>query len=66
MDFPPLLKDILIKSGAEDLKLKTVKSESPKSMYRIAKEDEQPTKQFESGYGTSKRPQLLKGINYDI
>lgn len=66
MDFPPLLKDILIKNGAKDLKLKTIKSDSSRSMYRLAKEDEQPTKQFENGYGTSKSPQLLNGINYDI
>lgn len=66
MDFPPLLKDILIKSGAKDLKLKTVQNESARSLYRTAKEDEQPTKQFENGYGISKSPHLLNGINYDI
>lgn len=66
LDFPPLLKDILIQNGVKDPKLKTVQNQSALSMYRVAEEGEEPTKKFESGFGTPKTPKLYKGINYDI
>lgn len=66
MEFPPLMKDILIKNGTKDPKLPVVKSPSERSFYRVAEEGEQPTKIFKTGFGTPKSPNLLKGVNYDI
>lgn len=65
-EFPPFLKDILIKNGVKDPKLKVRLTESPNSLYRLAKDGEQPTRHIETGFGTAKSPNLLKNVNYDI
>lgn len=66
MDFPPLLKAMLVKSGNKDAKLPANLQTSPMALYRVAREGEQPTRQFENGFGTPKSPNLYKGVNYDI
>lgn len=66
LEFPPLFKDILTRSGVKEPKLTVQGTQSPESLYRIAKEGEQPTRQYDSGFGTPKSPNLYKGVNYDI
>lgn len=66
MEFPPLLKDMLEKSGNKDAKLPAVLQNSAQALYRIAREGEQPTRQYENGFGVPKSPKLYEGINYDI
>lgn len=66
VECPPLLKNILIKNGVKDPKLKTVLREHINSLYRVAKDGEQPTKQLNTGFGKPKSPNLYKHVNYDI
>lgn len=66
MNCPPLLKEILLKNGIQDPKLKTIRRETTNSLYRVAEEGEQPTREFEGDFVTTKCPKLYKGINYDI
>lgn len=66
IDLPPLLQTMLEKNGAKDLKAKTVPPTKEAHMYRIAKDGEKPTREFESGFGTPKSPNLYKNVNYDI
>ncbi|XP_055324856.1 28S ribosomal protein S34, mitochondrial [Sitodiplosis mosellana] len=66
LEFPPFLKDILVKNGVKEPKLKTVDNPAIKSLYRVAKEGEEPTRKFESGFDATKCPKLYEGINYDI
>lgn len=65
-EMPPLLADLLHKSGEKETKLKTLDPKYESSLYRVAKEGEQPTRQFESGFGTPLSPNLYKNVNYDI
>lgn len=65
-EFPPLLKDILIKNGMKDPKLKIRLNTSPNSLYRLAEDGEQPTRHVETGFGTPRSKNLLQNVNYDI
>lgn len=66
VDLPPLLQTMYKKNGVKDAKAKTVAPTDEGSLYRVAKDGEQPTKEFEKGFGTPKSPNLYKNVNYDI
>lgn len=66
IELPPLLETMLKNNGVEDLKAKTIAPTNEASLYRVAKDGEQPTKEFESGFGTPKSPNLYKNVNYDV
>lgn len=65
-EFPPLLSYLLKKSGVKEPKMECVEKTDIKSLYRLAKEGEQPTRTYESGFGTPRNPDLYKTINHDI
>lgn len=66
LELPPLLCDMLNRSGVKDAKMKTIEPKRDDSLYRVAKEGEQPTREFEKGFGTAKSPNLYKNVNYDV
>lgn len=66
IEFPPLLKEMIVRSGAQEPKMKLVTKITENSLYRIAEEGEQPTKQLEVGFGTPKSPNLYTNVNYNI
>lgn len=63
-DYPPLLKYILTQNGVAEPKLRATMEEHP--YRRIAKDNEQPNKQYVNGFGKPASPNLYKDINYDI
>lgn len=65
-ELPPLLIDLLNKSGIKDAKAKVVAPTRETSLYRVAEEGEQPTRPYETGFGTPKSPNLYKNVNYDV
>ncbi|XP_056629710.1 uncharacterized protein LOC130440510 [Diorhabda sublineata] len=71
MNFPPLLKDILIKIGkskgedVSDLKLNIFYNQtSLMEKYKIAEGDEQPTVEIVEHLGTPVSPRLYEGVNF--
>lgn len=66
MEFPPLVKNMLIKKGVDNPKMPAVYSKYMRSWYRVAEKDEKPTRSIESGYGKPRSPNLFKNVNYDI
>lgn len=68
IEFPPLLKALLIENGNKNPKLPLAVNEHENhiNMFRVAKEGETPTRAFEDGYGTPRFPNLLKSVNYDV
>lgn len=66
LEFPPLVKNMLIKKGVANPKMPASYSTYKRSWYRIAEEGEKPTREVHSGLGTPRSPNLFKTVNYDI
>lgn len=66
IDFPPVLKTILIENGVNDPKMETINVTTWHSTDRVAKENEKPTLPFDSRFGTPASPNLYKDVNYDV
>lgn len=65
-EFPPMLKYMKIKQGENDPKLEVKVREASFSPYRLAKEDEKPTRQWQYGFGKPKFQKFVEGVNYNI
>lgn len=64
MDLPPLLKELLIKEGKTNLKMKTViQKDILNKKHRIAKEGETPNVEVTINIGKPVSPNLYKGLN---
>lgn len=68
MEFPPLLRSLLIQNGNKNPRLPVALNdrENHKTMYRVAKEGENPTKKFETGFGTAKVPHFVETVDYNV
>lgn len=68
IDYPPMLRRFLMEKGVQDPKLKLVIEENKDdpNLYRIAKENEEPTIEIPLGYGEAKNKNLLKGVDYNV
>lgn len=68
MDFPPLLKETLIREmrkkgeSTENLKLDIVYRKKAVTNYKIAEEGEKPNVEVVCGLGTPVSPELYKGV----
>lgn len=63
-EFPPMLKYMKIKQGENDPKLEVKIREESTSTYRLAREDEKPTRQW--GIGKPRSEKFVEGVNYNI
>lgn len=64
MEFPPLLKQFLIKeTGNENIKLKVHLKGGHNKFYRLAKEGEKPDITIPMDIGKPASPELYKGLN---
>lgn len=68
MEFPPLLKELILRDNKIDKSFKTPRLEvcynrtSTETKYRIAEEGETPTFELPVGLGTPVSPELYEGV----
>lgn len=66
IELPPVLKALFSENGNNDPKMQTVTNKSWRSTHRVAQENDKPTLEFDSRFGTPASPNLYKNVNYDV
>lgn len=68
VEYPPFLKRLLQQRGESEPKLNVIVENNPRepNLYRMANENETPTKQFPKPFGEPINKTILTGINYNV